>query len=322
MNEEIISTFKKWKRSGECCDVVKNYYNKMLTSDCPEEEIKKVYSYVKEVLPEFFIDGFVPCMHSSYDFLKNEVIACEELLDDKFILPSDPVFSFYDNSDYDEDDVESILNYIVHHTRRYLVLNHSWNKRRPVDINSLDLENDCVDASNKVKQLCDEMWLDSHVIGLYPGYDRFANLFDGRGFHMLNIVEINNEYYLIDCTYRQFFTLRQSLLERLGIVDLAGVKAGRFMMMNEERKSIAETILKNGWIKLDENVLKHYLDGFTLSYRNGLYYEETGDFSYTVDYDVDDYIKFLRGEDSQINHEDKEVLGYQKKPLKNSNLKF
>ena len=44
--------------------------------EVPEEEIKKVYSYVKEVLPEFFIDGFVPCMHSSYDFLRNEVIAC------------------------------------------------------------------------------------------------------------------------------------------------------------------------------------------------------------------------------------------------------
>ena len=315
----VTDSFKRWEYYNKCCSVVKDYYKEMIDSNCSEEVIKKVYSYVKEIIPEYYIDGD---MHLSYDSIRNEVIACEELFDGKFIIPSDPVFSFYDNSDYDEDDIESILNYIVHHTRRYLVLNHSFNMRRPVDINGLDFENDCIDASNKVKQLCDEMWLESHVIGLYPGYDRFAKLFDGRGFHMLNIIEINNEYYLVDCTYRQFFTLRQSLLERLGIIGLAGVKAGRFMMMNDERKKIADTILKNGWIKLDENVLKHYLDGFTMSYRNGLYYEETGDFSYTCDYSVDDYIKFLKGEDSQINHEDREVLGYQKRPLKNNRLKF
>ena len=322
MKDEIIRAFKKWERINECCNVVKSYYEKIINSDCPEEEIKKVYSYVKDVLPEFFVDDVIPYMHSSYDFLKNEVLACEELFDGKFIISSDPVFNFYDNDNLNENDVESILNYIVHHTRRYLVLNHSWNKRKPADINSLDFENDCIDASNKVKQLCDELWLDSHIIGIYPGYDSSSNLFDGRGFHMCNIIKIGNDYYLIDCTYRQFFTLRQSLMERLGIVQLAGVKAGRFMLMNEKRKNIADIILKNGWIKLDEEVLKHYLDGFTLSYRNGLYYEQTGDFSYTTSYDASDYIKFLNGEDSQLNHEDREVLGYQKKPLKNSRMLF
>ena len=94
------------------------------------------------------------------------------------------------------------------------------------------------------------------------------------------------------------------------------------MLMSEERKKIAQKILKDGYIKLTPNVLKYYLDGFTNFYRNGTYYEETNDFSYEPTYQDSDYMAFLEGKDNQLNHEKEKYLAYQKLPLKNPNLNF
>ena len=59
--------------------------------------------------------------------------------------------------------------------------------------------------------------------------------------------------------------------------------------------------------------LKNYLDGFTLSFRNGLYYEGQENKDFTVSYSCDDYYDFLNGLDSQVNYEDLECLGEQRK---------
>ena len=320
---DMKKNFDYWKRLTECRATLKNICFDLPNCDDSDKKIKEMYAYAKMVIPEFFIDDCFPHMHCSYDFFTNDLINYEHLFEEKFITESEPIFDFFDNREIDDyADPDSILRYVVHNVRRYLVLSHSLNQRRPIDINRLDFENDCLTASNKVKELCDQLWLESHIVGIYPGYMKHNDLYNGSGFHMANVVKIEDKYYLVDCTYRQFFTYRQNFLDRLGVVEMAGCKAGRFMMMDENRKNIACSILKNGYIQLDDEVLKHYLDGFTLSYRNGLYYEQTGDFSYTTNYDADTYIKFLRGEDNQLNHEDREVLGYQKRPLKNSKMKF
>ena len=322
-SSDVKKNFDYWKRLTECRATLKNICSDLPNCDDSDKKIKEMYAYAKMIIPEFFIDGEFPYMHCSYDFFRDDLINYERLFEEKFITESEPIFDFFDNREIDDyADPDDILNYIIYNVRRYLVLSHSFNQRRPTDINRLDFENDCLVASNKVKELCDQLWLESHIIGIYPGYMKHNDLYNGNGFHMANIVKIEDKYYLVDCTYRQFFTYRQNFLDRLGVVEMAGCKAGRFMMMDENRKNIACSILKNGYIQLDDEVLKHYLDGFTLSYRNGLYYEQTGDFSYTTNYDVDTYIKFLRGEDNQLNHEDREVLGYQKRPLKNLNMKF
>ena len=43
------------------------------------------------------------------------------------------------------------------------------------------------------------------------------------------------------------------------------------------------------------------------------YYDETGDYSFTTNYNDIDYINFLNGTDSQVNHEGKEVIQKQLK---------
>ena len=52
---------------------------------------------------------------------------------------------------------------------------------------------------------------------------------------------------------------------------------------------------------------------FGFLFRNGLYYDETGDYSFTTNYNDIDYINFLNGTDSQVNHEGKEVIQKQLK---------
>lgn len=94
------------------------------------------------------------------------------------------------------------------------------------------------------------------------------------------------------------------------------------MLMTEKGRKIANTLISDGYIELNDEVFKTYLDAFTISFRNGLYYENTLDFSYTTEYSLDDYIRFIHGDDNQINHEDKLYLGYQSKPLKNYKLNF
>ena len=50
------------------------------------------------------------------------------------------------------------------------------------------------------------------------------------------------------------------------------------------------------------------MDGFALSFRNGLYYERNGETELKVPYTFFDYKKFLVGEDDQIKHQDFECL--------------
>ena len=83
------------------------------------------------------------------------------------------------------------------------------------------------------------------------------------------------------------------------------------MLMDEKRKKVAEELLKNGFVELKDDTLKLYCDGFTLSYRNGLYYKYFGN-DYSTEYRVEDYIRFFNGEDSQLKHEPPTCLGMMK----------
>ena len=60
-------------------------------------------------------------------------------------------------------------------------------------------------------------------------------------FHCFNVVSFdlpNGEVkmYLVDCTYRQFFTYDECFTERIGIPLNEGANIGSFMMMDEARK--------------------------------------------------------------------------------------
>jgi len=180
---------------------------------------------------------------------------------------------------------------------------------RYTDINEIDLENNCISVSFFIKEICDEWGINSHVIEIWPGYDAGARLFGMAGFHYANILYIQDREYLVDLCYKQFFKKNKSFLEEIGVVGLCAPLAGTFMLMDCERKQVAEELLKNGFIELKNNHFKAYCDGFTISYRNGLYYKNYSNL-YSTNYTNQDYKNFvINKSDNQIKHEAIKCLG-------------
>lgn len=284
-----------------------NYIREFHELSNPLEEIRKVYKYLKEIIPHFYENGEVSWL---YKYLIQDLrLDCERYLPEGFIVPSVPnIKSINELGKTDEE----ILDFIVAKTREYLMeTEHEYES-----ILDCDFTGDCIKSSDKVEEICNNFGIKNYKKYIYPGFSVKYRLSGNTGYHYFNIIELNNKFYLIDPTYRQFFTIHCNDLNRIGIPYLLGCKAGTFMLMKDERMKIATKILSNGWIELDEKVLKNYLDGFALSYRNGIYYEKTNDFSFETNYSHEDYINFLTGKDNQVNHEGEESLGFQTRPSK------
>lgn len=277
--------------------------------------LKEMYSYIKCNIQDFFINDN---MHWLYNHAIMNLMDSERLFNREYLLDNKFYLDINDKVDFNKDFNEiEVLNYLVFCARKYLIEEeYSYCDIPKTNLWDFNLVNYCQIASEKIHELCDKNGISCHTIKIYPGYDKTSNLFDGIGYHFFNIIDFGSSKYLMDVTYSQFFNKSASNIERIGIVDYFTPKAGCFMMFNEERKHISEKILSNGYIKLSRDVFRVYMDGFTISFRNGLYYDETNDYSYTTSYSSYDYINFLNGNDNQINHEGSEVLGFQKRPLK------
>ena len=116
--------------------------------------------------------------------------------------------------------------------------------------------------------------------------------------------------------------LYQSYIEKLGLLYSTGCSPGIYMLYDNQHAKTALTILKRGWIEATDTNLKNYLDGFAISYRNGLYYDENNTLQYDTKYTAQEYREMLFGDKSQLDYEDEAWLGYQNKPLNNKTLRF
>ena len=275
------------------------------------EVLDKIYKYIKHRSKLFYNGKY---MHPNYSIIKDALCNIENYV--KGNLIDSGILSF-------NNDINNFIEYLVFEGRKYLIYEHYpifKNNKEDINLNLFNFTNCCKESSLYIKKICDDNNIKNYLICIYPGYTDIYNLYNGYGFHYINLVYYNNKYYLIDLTYSQFFYKNRSSLERIGIVNLTGPNVGRFMLLNNNI-DIANKILKDGYIELDENIFKSYLDAFTISFRNGLYYENTNDYSFKTNYSIEDYLKFLCGYDNQINHEGLENLGYQKRPLK-KNISF
>ena len=289
---------------------ITNYKSKMACEEKNIQDMLEVYKLVKESLPCFFKDGK---LNKYYGRVIGLIMTCEARLPKKFIIDSNPNFDYYKLDTITKSlPIEDLLDNIVLRSRKELLMTYSVTDPNE-DIKKMPFTNDCYKSSKIVQEICDNNDIKSYMIDIHPGFSKKDNICDGNGFHYFNIIEHKDNYYLIDCTYRQFFRIKGNIIEKIGIINMPGCYPGTFMTKDDKRLKVAEKILKDGWIKLDEDILKHYLDGFAISYRNGIYYAQTKDYSYKTSYNAEDYIRFLKEEDSQINHEGKEALGFQKR---------
>lgn len=279
--------------------------------------IKELYAFVKEISLEFYSEDrheFV-CLENLVQLLS----WCENTLEDEYIV--DTSTNYNENISNKSSNAESIVSEIVHLTRKSL-LQLFTKYGRPHSFDFYNVENYCETSCDLTSSICNDMSIKNHKIKMQNGFANNMALFNGKGYHCFSILEIKDKKYLVDGTYKQFFLLKRCLLERIGIPYLGGCYAGGFMIMSESRRQVAEKLLKDGWILLTEEVFKDYMDGFFLSWRNGLYYEETDDFSYKTSYTAKDYWNFLMEQDNILRYEKELTLGFQKMPLKNPNISF
>ena len=183
-----------------------------------------------------------------------------------------------------DEDAEKTLDFIVHNTRKWL--------SRDKDIKTDPLDKRCIDTSWKVERICKENGIDF----IHFGVDQ--KLKHGN-FHHFTMVRLpfedgTTKNYIVDCTYRQFFTKSLSNLKRIGAMrgPAKGCSVGAYMMLTDKRKQIAESILKKGYVEATPETVKEYFDAIVFSGRDKRFYDEHG-----LDYlNPDDLIPGLSAE--------------------------
>ncbi len=288
-------------------------YESMITKENLNQILTIMYKYIKFISNKYY-DTKNDSMSYIYDNLRYSLLCAGNKIRSIYwnrILDYKTIY----NPNISIKDFE-FVTYLVYLGRKYLIDKYKTATYKPT-IQELDLTNNCLIASEYIKRVCDKYGVKSQIIKIYPGFSKNDELYNKCGYHCFNIMKYQGKRYLVDLTYSQFFYEHRNNLERIGVVDIFESDPGIFMTMDEKSKNIALKILQDGFIELDEEVLKRYLDAFTISFRNGLYYESTGDFSFETQYTFENYINFLVGNDNQVNYEGKENLGYQKRPLRN-----
>ena len=270
-----------------------------------------LYKYVKMITNDYYNNEY---MIPEYSDILETLLYVEETSHYNKIFDFDMPILYKD-----EKEPVDYIEKLIFDSRRNLLNFHNMDK---INTNHVNFANKCIHASQTVFCKCTTDNVKSYIVKVHPGYKRGNNIENDLRCHYFNIVYYDNKYYLIDLSYAQFFAPNKNVFSRLGVVGTDGCDVGIYMMQNDKSKKIVKKIIKDGYIELNEDVFKTYMDAFTLSFRNGLYYDSNNINSFEVGYSVDDYVKFILEEDNQINHEGLENLGKQRKPLKNNEIDF
>lgn len=287
--ELLDSLFREYKTR------VFDYFNGTIINPDWRNYIVDLVSIIRDMPIEYIIDTNIASVKKPTLDSKAEFLRCK-------------VFKKYE--------IEDVLDYIVYYGRKKLVPNQDIRK-----YDDYDVVNRCSSSSKNVDDIADVFELGHRIVRIDPGFSYEDLLLNGSGKHYFNIIEYKGKEFLVDVSYKQFFKKHACSLERLGVPLLFPPLAGIFMIQDDFRKQVAECLLKRGWIELTPETGKAYFDGFAISYRNGLYYEDK-DIVFETDYTYANYKNFLKGIDNQVKHEGKNVLGYQLRPLKNPSMRF
>lgn len=309
--ENLNSLYKRFDDNINYCKVIREKIRSTKDNQEYRMLLDETYDYIKMQLPSYNCGESV---HLLCESLAKEIKFTEGYVPENyFITDFKPNFN-YENASLafpKEKDADQILKWLVNYVWRSYVRKIGFSYSRNLD--NASFYNRCTNFAEEISLLCASQNIPCYRVRINPGFSDRNNLYNGYKYHELCIIELFGNYYLVDPSYRQFFMTRFTSMKRIGIPYLDGTKPGSFMLLNESRLSLSQKLIENGYIQLDESTAKDYFDGFALSFRNGLYYSTTKDYSYETPYTAKDYENFLSGYDSQINHEGKEVLSLQRK---------
>lgn len=319
--------FKDYKHQKDII-VFRNYIKDHSDDlDIIRKKMNELYDYMKEFAPSYADkEGYINYDYRFFVVLLNRI---ENALPLHFILNNAPDFDFNRKYEHINNDSISafgekeIMEYIVHRGRCFMAAYFSTNhNEEKVDIGKQDLLQFCNISAGNVKFIVGALRLESLNVTINPAFYSKVNLYEEGNNHAFTLVKIGSKQYIVDLTYSQFFQLRNNNYYRIGIPVLGGCGPGFYMTLTEERREFAEKLMKYGYVEATDANIKLYFDGFAMSYRNGLYYEDTEEIIYETSYTAQDYMNFIMGVDSQVKHEKIEYLGRQKKILRNPHKSF
>ena len=273
------------------------YIEQIIKASEMDKEMKERDSAIDEAMNNMY-HFLQTCPKSFYAQMGIQFKVCDAeryLIRDYLPINTKPIYDPKDSPKEPEklvsgQDCEQMMKSIVHLTREELSKNH--------DLETDSLEACCMNTTSEVKRICEEKNVDYIELGV----DR--DLSQGP-FHIFNIVDLKTEngehkFYLVDCTYRQFFLRCCSNLERIPVTmnQNRGCSIGRYMMMTKERRKMAEELLTKGYVEATPQNLKTYFDAIIFSGRDGEFYKSHGlDYKNPKDlipeYSLTDYAKML-----------------------------
>ena len=305
-------------------------------SSVTEEIVSKININMNNILSSKDIHKQISEMNKAFSLTRNSLIAypdleevltenlikCNKTMSDFYIMAFNPNFKplthneilalrkklqkkYFDNYSFLTDFITFI---------RTQISIQDWSKYATIDFKRIRMNRYHTSICQMVKETLNELGIDSKIHYIYLGFDKDSGLKGRLLAHPFNLVKLRDTYFILDLSYQDFFLLKDNMINSLGIKGYPNPLPGIYMLQSKSRMSTAGDLLNCGYIELNEKNYKNYFDGFALSFRNGLYYDNR-EISYTTDYSSTDYKMFLSRRDSQVKREGIMVLGTQKNSL-------
>ena len=160
-----------------------------------------------------------------------------------------------------ENSDEYLLKTIVYFTRKQLIKNES------VDFESDSLRKYDLQATEYVKDMCNRLGLLCYKVNIKKAFSIPKD-------HNINIVKVDDLYYLVDCTYQQYFTLGQNLKERFlkSASHIETCEVGSRMLYRNHGGAVE--LLEKGFVRADDEVFGDYFSTMFSQYNKPILSKE------------------------------------------------
>ncbi len=161
-----------------------------------------------------------------------------------------------------EEEAQTILQYVVLNTRK------NFMNRMQVDLRTHNLKGCCKLAQELSMNLLEALGLSITVNDdtIFTGRTTPTHYFGTVAIPIKENDILFMQHYLVDITYRQFFTLNRCHHGLTKVKNAIPPEAGYFVCQTQQGQMMASQILKNGYIKLNKEYAKIYGLGFALRF--------------------------------------------------------